>query len=60
MPSVQRLVLLDGSYLLAQQAEGDTVFRPKSMRGLVIPLDEIWDAVEPRKRKRSSKKRGRA
>jgi Uma2 family endonuclease len=54
---VQRLVLRDGVYELAQQAEGDVVFKPKSMRGLSIPLAEIWDAVEPKKKKRASKKR---
>jgi Uma2 family endonuclease len=48
---VQRLVLRAGAYVLKQQAAGDDVFRPTSMRGLAIPLAEIWDAVTPAKKK---------
>jgi Uma2 family endonuclease len=49
---VQRLVLRRKQYVLAQQAAGDEVFAPASMKGLAIPLAELWDALpKPRKRK---------
>ncbi|MBZ0117050.1 MAG: Uma2 family endonuclease [Sandaracinaceae bacterium] len=53
---VQRLVLKRKQYVLAQQVAGDEVFEPASMKGLSIPLAEIWAAIDPPKRKR--KRRG--
>ena len=57
--SLERFVLRASAYVLKQRAEGDVAFEPKSMRGLSIPLDEIWSAVTPLrapKRKRAQKR----
>jgi Uma2 family endonuclease len=44
--SIERLVFDRGTYRIAQHAAGDVVFRPKSMRGLSIPLAELWSLLD--------------
>lgn len=39
--------LPDGdTYRIAQHAAGDIVFRPKSMKGLKVDLENLWQALE--------------
>jgi len=45
--TLERLVLRDGRYLIAQTAEGDTVFKAEDHEGLEIPLAELWAAMVP-------------
>lgn len=50
---IDRLVLRkdETAYDAIESAEGDATFRPKGLRGLAIPLAELWRAVPaPRKR----------
>lgn len=49
--SLERFVLRCGAHALKEQVVGDEDFRPTSMKGLVIPLAPIWDAITPRKKK---------
>lgn len=44
--TLERLVLRDGGYLIAQAASGDDTFRPSSFEGLQVSLAELW-ADEP-------------
>lgn len=43
--TLDRLVLQDGAYDIGQTCEGDETFRPHGMRGLSIPLADLWKAV---------------
>lgn len=43
--SIERLALAGNTYRIAQHAEGDVVFRPKSFRGLSIDLRALWAAL---------------
>jgi Uma2 family endonuclease len=43
--TLERLVLRDGRYLIAESLEGSAVFRPPSFAGLELPLDELWEAA---------------
>jgi Uma2 family endonuclease len=43
--TLERLVLADGKYTIAQHGSGDEIFRPKSMRGLQIDLADLWAAL---------------
>jgi Uma2 family endonuclease len=45
--TLERLVLEAGRYVIAEALEGDSVFRPASFEGLVIPLARLWEAAEP-------------
>jgi Uma2 family endonuclease len=47
--TVERLVLHHGVYRIEQVGTGDDVFRPRSMRGLKIPLADLW----PKPRRKS-------
>jgi Uma2 family endonuclease len=40
--TVERLVLRDGLYSIAEAHEGDAVFSPAGFQGLEIPLAELW------------------
>ena len=40
--TVERLVLRDGGYLIAESRADDETFRPASFEGLAIPLPELW------------------
>jgi Uma2 family endonuclease len=40
---VERLVLRDGAYVIAQIAQGSDVFAPPSYPGLAIALSELWE-----------------
>jgi Uma2 family endonuclease len=41
--TLERLVLRDRAYLIAQTAQDAEVFEPESFEGLAIPLVELWD-----------------
>jgi len=41
--TLERLVLKDGEYSIAESLEGDDVFRPASFEGLEIPLASLWN-----------------
>jgi Uma2 family endonuclease len=47
--TIERLVLHHGVYTFEQVGTGDDVFRPRSMRGLKIPLADLW----PKPRRKS-------
>ena len=47
----ERFVLAKGIYTLAQNAADDDIVRPKSFRGLVLNLSELWQPVRKRRRK---------
>jgi Uma2 family endonuclease len=40
--TVERLVLRDGAYVIAQTAGGEETFQPEGWDGLAIPLAELW------------------
>lgn len=40
--TIERLVLRDGLYAIAQTGAGNAVFRPASFEDLEIPLGELW------------------
>jgi Uma2 family endonuclease len=40
--TLERLVLDDGSYVVAETFEGDATFEPASFEGLAIPLQRLW------------------
>jgi Uma2 family endonuclease len=44
--TLERLVLQDGAYVIADALEGDETFRPEGFEGLVIPLARLWPADE--------------
>jgi Uma2 family endonuclease len=44
--TLERLVLQEGRYTIADALEGDCVFRPASFDGLEIRLSELWQALE--------------
>lgn len=44
--SIERLALDGDTYRIAQHAAGDLVFRPKSMKGLKVDLEQLWQALE--------------
>lgn len=44
--TVERLVLRDGIYAIAEGLTEDSVFRPASFPGLEIPLPELWAPPE--------------
>ncbi len=48
--SLDRFVLRRGAYVLKEHVVGRGDFRPSSMKGLSIPLSEIWDTVTPTKK----------
>lgn len=51
--TLERLVLVRGSYEVAETVEGDATFRPRGLAGLSIPLAELWEALDaPRARRR--------
>jgi Uma2 family endonuclease len=41
--TVERLVLRDGGYLIAESCSDEETFRPASFDGLEIPLAELWE-----------------
>lgn len=43
--SIDRLVSKQGAYDVLETCEGDAVFRPERLRGLTIPLVELWRAL---------------
>ena len=43
---LERLVLRDGRYTIADSLAGRRVFRPESFEGLEIPLSRLWKAVD--------------
>jgi len=40
--TIERLVLARGAYVVDGSMEGDATFRPRTYRGLAIPLAELW------------------
>jgi Uma2 family endonuclease len=40
--TLERLLLRDGQYVIADALEGDAAFAPSSFEGLEIPLGELW------------------
>ncbi len=44
--TLERLVLAEGHYLIADALEGDAVFRPQSFEGMEIPLARLWAALD--------------
>ena len=40
--TLERLVLHDGTYVIAASLEGEETFRPETFEGLEIPLAKIW------------------
>jgi hypothetical protein len=38
-----RLVLREGSYVIAASLDGDEVFRPASFEGMEVPLAKLWE-----------------
>jgi len=60
--TVERLLLSGTLYAIAGHAEGDAVFAPTTLRGLRIPLAELWGSpvaerkrTKPRAKKKSAK-----
>jgi Uma2 family endonuclease len=45
--TVERLVLQEDGYLIAQAASGDEMFCPASFDGLAISLAELWTIPDP-------------
>jgi Uma2 family endonuclease len=43
---LHRLILREGSYVIADALVGDAVFRPASFEGLEIPLAELWETPD--------------
>jgi Uma2 family endonuclease len=41
--TLDRLVLRDGRYLIAEALEDDAVFKPSAFEGLEIPFAELWN-----------------
>jgi Uma2 family endonuclease len=41
--TLERLVLADGSYLIAESSSDNETFRPSSFEGLEIPLAKLWE-----------------
>jgi Uma2 family endonuclease len=41
--TLERLVLHDGTYVIAASLEGEEIFRPETFEGLEIPLAKIWE-----------------
>jgi Uma2 family endonuclease len=58
--TLERLVLREGHYVIAEALAGDAVFRPKTFRGLAIPLAELWLEEERTRRRRRRVTRKRA
>lgn len=56
--SIDRLVLRKGeaAYDVRETAEGDAPWNPKGLRGLSIPLAELWRAMQSARRSRSAKR----
>jgi Uma2 family endonuclease len=48
--TLERLVLQDGHYSIADALEGDASFAPASFPGLEIPLAKLWTAAEEARR----------
>jgi Uma2 family endonuclease len=46
--TLERLVLRDGSYVIADAASEDDVLRPNTFEGLEVPLAELWKTVGER------------
>ena len=40
--TLERLVLRDGSYVIATSLADAETFRPETFEGLAIPLAEVW------------------
>jgi Uma2 family endonuclease len=40
--TLERLVLREGSYVIASSLADDETFRPESFEGLEIPLEKLW------------------
>jgi Uma2 family endonuclease len=52
--TLERLVLTEGAYVLAEGRMDGETFRPRTLRGLAIPLAELWDVAgvsAPRRRR---------
>ena len=47
----ERFVLTKGTYALGQNASENETVRPKSFRGLVLNLSELWQPARKRRRK---------
>jgi len=41
--TLERLVLADGQYVIAEALEGDATFAPPSFDGLEVPMRELWE-----------------
>lgn len=50
--TLERCVLDDGVYSVRETAEGNVTFKPRGLRGLSIPLGEIWAGLPASMRKR--------
>ena len=43
--TLERMVLADGRYSIADALEGEAIFRPASFEGLELPLAKLWRAL---------------
>jgi Uma2 family endonuclease len=50
--TLERLVLKGGTYTLADGMVDDDVLRPKTFRGLVVPLSQLWKPTTRKRRRR--------
>jgi hypothetical protein len=41
--TLERLVLRDGAYFIADSLVDDEVFRPETFEGLTVSLGELWE-----------------
>lgn len=48
--TLDRCVLDEGVYEVRETAEGNATFKPRGLRGLSIPMGEIWAGLPARKR----------
>ena len=44
--TLERLVLTEGHYTIADALEGDALFQPPSFEGMGVALEELWAAVD--------------
>jgi Uma2 family endonuclease len=50
--TLERLILKGGTYTLADGMVDDDVLRPKTFRGLTVPLAELWKPASRKRRRR--------
>jgi len=50
--SLERCVLDDGVYSVRETVEGDVAFKPRGLRGLSVPMNDLWSELPRKTRKR--------